>query len=314
MYFRSLLKGAALTAIEGIEISGRNYKDALSMIQTRFGNSKLLISCFVDKLMKLKPVSDSKNISKLRELVDNISTCIQNLASLEVKSEAYGAVLIPCILQKIPDDLKLDVTRSVKLADWNFDELIQALNTEMQAREACQFVAKSNSSRNDSASGTQNESRTNSGMFHASTKQKFSKQKACAYCDDTKHKSWQCEKITDISERKSVVMAKRLCFNCLNSGHVSAQCRSKIACHNCQGRHHTSLCEKQVTGSECVLEGTSDCLVNNGSASNNASASKNVVFLKTARTQAINSGQTDNFLSWGSRSVEKGPFFVRKAK
>ena len=44
-----------------------------------------------------------------------------------------------------------------------------------------------------------------------------------------------------LKKRKELVFSKRLCFNCLNYGHSSGKCRTKLECATCKGKHHTLL-------------------------------------------------------------------------
>ena len=48
-------------------------------------------------------------------------------------------------------------------------------------------------------------------------------------------------------DRKRVVQENKLCYNCLRRGHRVFDCKSKISCRECGGRHHTLLHIKQVT-------------------------------------------------------------------
>ena len=66
---------------------------------------------------------------------------------------------------------------------------------------------------------------------------------------DLSHNAVQCEKISDIGERRKILARKGLCFNCATRAHRAADCASKSACGHCGKRHHTSICD-QKTGSE----------------------------------------------------------------
>ena len=45
----------------------------------------------------------------------------------------------------------------------------------------------------------------------------------------------------NIKDRKNVAFNSKLCFNCLSSGHVTKDCKSKNSCKKCQARHNTLL-------------------------------------------------------------------------
>ena len=58
----------------------------------------------------------------------------------------------------------------------------------------------------------------------------------------------QCAKFKSAKDRLKVAMQKRLCNNCLRSGHFKNDCRSKkIRCCICKGPHHSSLHDNNAT-------------------------------------------------------------------
>ena len=65
----------------------------------------------------------------------------------------------------------------------------------------------------------------------------------CVYCGLKNHRSSECTKILDIASRREYLTRNKLCFNCARSGHVASKCKSR-GCGKCNGRHHTSVCNK----------------------------------------------------------------------
>ena len=67
------------------------------------------------------------------------------------------------------------------------------------------------------------------------------------------HRLWKCElmKAKSPEERKSFVQQARLCDNCLGSGHMAMDCRSKMKCqvNGCGWKHHTMLQVKRKSNS-----------------------------------------------------------------
>ena len=78
-------------------------------------------------------------------------------------------------------------------------------------------------------------------MYHA--RRDDNKQRGCVYCGEN-HKAVECNKITNLSDRRQILLNKRLCFNCVSGSHRASHCPSKSTCQRCRKRHHTSLCEK----------------------------------------------------------------------
>ena len=69
------------------------------------------------------------------------------------------------------------------------------------------------------------------------------KPKACPYCEATNHRSTECAKVTQVADRKRILVTKALCFNCTGSKHKASACRSQNSCQKCGRRHHTSICD-----------------------------------------------------------------------
>ena len=64
----------------------------------------------------------------------------------------------------------------------------------------------------------------------------------CLHCKAT-HDVDACDKFLrlPLSERRSFIQTKCLCWGCLKWGHVNKDCRGKKACKTCNGPHTTCL-------------------------------------------------------------------------
>ena len=65
---------------------------------------------------------------------------------------------------------------------------------------------------------------------------------SCVYCDTTEHRSFAHPDVVSVAERWSILLQKRLCFNCTGP-HKVDYCRSKITCGKCKKKNHTSICD-----------------------------------------------------------------------
>lgn len=70
-------------------------------------------------------------------------------------------------------------------------------------------------------------------------------QRPCVYCTSTSHKSVYCDKIASVGDSKKHLSERRLCFNSTGTRHRAADCRITRSCQKCNGRHHTSICDKE---------------------------------------------------------------------
>ena len=68
----------------------------------------------------------------------------------------------------------------------------------------------------------------------------------CCYCQQS-HPSSSCATVTKSADRKQILKSKGRCFNCLRTGHISRECRSSSRCHKCQRKHHTSICDSNLS-------------------------------------------------------------------
>ena len=97
---------------------------------TTFWDSK-----HMDILLSLEPVTSQHNLRGLRHLYDLVESQVRGLKSLGVESSSYGSLLLSVLLQKLPSELCLVLSREVSEADWNLNELLKQLEREIEARE-----------------------------------------------------------------------------------------------------------------------------------------------------------------------------------
>ena len=131
-YLNSLLEGEAKRSIQGLTLSESNYDSAVETLHERFGKPQQIISAHMDEIVKLPP-STSGRPSLLRFVYDKLSVHVRGLKSLGVSAEQYGSLLIPIVMSKLPDDVRL---RNTKEEIWKIKDLLETIKIEMRAREA----------------------------------------------------------------------------------------------------------------------------------------------------------------------------------
>ena len=105
-YLRSLLEGAASQAIQGLALSSDNYDSAVEILEQRFGKTQQIISAHMEEILKLQPcLTDCP--SCLQFLYDKLSVHVQGLSSLGVSSQECGSLLIPIIMSKLSNEIRL---------------------------------------------------------------------------------------------------------------------------------------------------------------------------------------------------------------
>ena len=85
-YLRSLLEHSAYEAIAGLTLSAANYREAVEILQKRFGNKRMIISKHLETLLNVEVVSSDHHLMDLRRLYDTTESHIQSLKSLGVEA------------------------------------------------------------------------------------------------------------------------------------------------------------------------------------------------------------------------------------
>jgi len=212
-YLRSLLGGAALSAISGLAITKDNYNAAIEILGDRFGQRHVVISAHMDALMKIPVVTDNDDIKKLRRVYDQVESHIRSLEALEVNSESYGCLLVPVVLNHLPDEMRLILSRKFEPKDgvWELDKVLQGLKAEIEARERAGLVAAGGRSSRESAEM----GRPTAAVLYAGASNN-----GCVFCNG-KHAAVNCRIVTEPNARRAHLRRRGRCFICLRSGHLA---------------------------------------------------------------------------------------------
>ena len=135
------------------------------------------------------------------------------------------------LVGKLPPDLQLIVSRKASETDWELTSLMQAIEEEVSARE-----------------------RVSANQAHGPTKKKEPPPSAtslmsgadvhCCYCNRP-HAPSDCNAVTQVEARRQILRRGGRCYICLRRGHLNRDCRSRMRCPTCKGRHHLSICERK---------------------------------------------------------------------
>ena len=104
-YLRGYLTGSALQTIEGMPLTSDNYVQAKQLLETRYGNSQLIVSSHMNALLRLDKLTNV-DAKELRNLHDKVEVNIRALETAGVSADHFGALLIPIILEKLPNMIR----------------------------------------------------------------------------------------------------------------------------------------------------------------------------------------------------------------
>ena len=126
--------------VKGLKLSNSSYHVELDLLTERFGDSRLLISAHIGNLLNLSNVPSINDLQELRLLCDRVETEIRSLDSLGLPARNYGPLLVPVLMEKIPSELKLMISRKCSNKElWNVKNILVVYKEELEAREKCFF-------------------------------------------------------------------------------------------------------------------------------------------------------------------------------
>eukprot|EP00794_Sanderia_malayensis_P007475 gene7475-8305_t len=252
-YLKGLLKGAAANAISHLLITEDNYQPAVEALKQRYGQPALLRNSHLAALKEVEPVYNSKELTRLRRLHDEVDCHYKALTVMGVKSETYSMVIMPDLMKKIPRDIVVSVKRLRDVNyDWQLGEFLEGLWNELVIRGLHETNSNTREISKDHKTGK---------VFSIANK-------LCPFCL-AEHPAEDCDKVTDIEERRQLVKRYKRCFQCLKKGHRARDCYLRKECSKCKKQgHHASICKEEhaanlhVTGKSSIAYQTVQAIVN----------------------------------------------------
>eukprot|EP00794_Sanderia_malayensis_P001352 gene1352-1492_t len=122
-------------AISHLLITEENYQPAVEALKQRYGQPALLRNSHLAALKEVEPVYNSKELTRLRRLHDEVDCHYKALTVMGVKSETYSMVIMPDLMKKIPRDIVVSVKRLRDVNyDWQLGEFLEGLWNELVIR------------------------------------------------------------------------------------------------------------------------------------------------------------------------------------
>ena len=193
------------------------------------------------------------SVVSLRTFHDKIETCIRGLESLGQRSDTYGDLLVPIILEKLPGEVRRNLSHEHNGdAHWSLPDLRSSIGREIRIMETGQPNRKRIPTTLPNASFHTGNDKTHPRGRNKTFAQTYSMQplrqtkpdgeqiRPCIFCGSN-HSATNCDQV---KKRKDIVIVKGLCFNCLGRHKVS-NCRSTNSSRHCRRKHHTAICEQQ---------------------------------------------------------------------
>jgi hypothetical protein len=237
-YLCELLEPNVKRVVEALPFTAEGYNRAKSILKDRFGKESEIVKAYGKEILELPHIT-SASPKKIGDFYEKLSHSVQALETMNRLDQIAGYVSMT--LDKLPA-IGGDLVRTdPDWESWDFVKLTDALR---------QWVRRNPVDKNAEREREENKRKRDYYNRLLQARGGDFKIKGCVYCGDENHKAVECNKVTDIIERKRILAQKGLCFNCATRNHRASECPSKTSCQHCKKRHHTSLCGQAQDGKE----------------------------------------------------------------
>ncbi|XP_045194245.2 uncharacterized protein LOC123549869 [Mercenaria mercenaria] len=193
-YLKTSLRNEALQMIAGFSLTNSNYEKAISLLHERYGQKDIIIQSYMTALLEVP--APTHTVSSLRRFYDTTETYIRALESLNQSESTYGSLLTPVMLQKLPSDVRQNMTRAHGSQSWRLPELLSSLLSEITILDAgAPYVKQYDVPATTSTFLTKSDShKTKKSNSTTQRKPKSYTEKKCVYCKGH-HSSLECKKL-----------------------------------------------------------------------------------------------------------------------
>ncbi|MEL7309755.1 MAG: DUF1759 domain-containing protein [Pseudomonadota bacterium] len=136
-YLMSSLHGEAKACLAGLTLTEQNFVLALEILTTRFGQKDAIIREHLKSLQNSKP--PNATAVSLRHFSNAILMHKRCLENLEVGVEKYETMMMPILLQKLPESIRKNViSRSFGSSNcYTMDNFLELLSHEIDVLQEC---------------------------------------------------------------------------------------------------------------------------------------------------------------------------------
>ncbi|KAK3735155.1 hypothetical protein QZH41_020254, partial [Actinostola sp. cb2023] len=284
------------------------YTEARKLLAERYGQPYKIATAYVDRVINGQPIrtEDGPALQKFSIL---LTSCNNTLKEIGYLSRLENPESLRKIVDRLPYSLKLKWREAA-------DSITQKGKRDPTLKDMTEFVearsrvanhpifGKISSNLQRSSNLNSNKQRRGAVSFAAEAnpqqpqpRNAERKRVKCPSCDKD-HWLSQCDdfKKLNLQDRYKLVRAKRLCLNCLVSGHFVHECPKKSFCRiqDCTKKHSTFLHDKEQKETQPKASHVNTTDANNGASNTGESAATNG-YVKTETFQTSKSSSVVGF-------------------
>ena len=236
---RSSLKEETLSLIRGLLVTDDNYQRALDLLHAKFENVTEVKKCLNKKLYSNSP--KSHRIVDQKQYLGELKATIDQLEDNHI---APDATFIICnIMPKFSYTIQKTMSKYLVETPGLEKDLHSLMKQLSLAVEVIEKEGEIPLPQKQVSSQEKETRHVNTVVKQPNvTSARANGRSKCIYCGNNEHRSWECNKVTSIQERKAHLQREGRCLRCTRQGHAKKECRW-AGCFNCNDlNHHSSIC------------------------------------------------------------------------
>ena len=95
----------------------------------------MTVNKHMDDFINMAHVYSSYDLRGLRQLYGLVEVHVRGLKALGVPSDFYSSLLSSFLMNKVPQEVRLIISREVRGRSWELDPLLAVMLQELEARE-----------------------------------------------------------------------------------------------------------------------------------------------------------------------------------
>lgn len=245
IYLKSFLRDEPLKIIESLSATNSNFSVAIDLLKKRYENKLSVVNAHFIALLEINSVVKC-NAPNLRDFTTSLRRSLDQIKKLNYTDSELWELLLVYLFQK-----KLDFGTRKAFETERDISVLPNLNQFLEFLEKKSTILENLSSVDSSSDKHKTPRNVN---LHVQNDRHAPNPKGqnrstinCIFCSQSSHKIYKCDRFKKLAhnDRLNFVTSKRLCFNCLGTGHSKNDCTSNN-CFLCSRNHHTLLHNPQV--------------------------------------------------------------------
>lgn len=249
-YLQSFLEGEARDVVSDWSITNANYAVVWNTLIQHYENERRMVHSHLADLFSVASMR-SVSSTEVKRILSEVVTTVKFLRVLGRNTEGWSDILVFILTSKMDHKTRRDWERQLGKTTQSpsFERVKTFLEGQAPMLESVEVMSKMDKqlliATQDQVAKKHAQVKPKVNAVHATQVKSNGKvatlERKCALCSQS-HSIGRCEIFIkkSINDRRSVVVSKRLCFNCLGF-HAVKDCTSDKRCNTCQGKHHTLL-------------------------------------------------------------------------